>query len=318
MFGVSAEQYVASLFQLTRKPNGNKSPDLFDSSGRYTPHLVMEIKSGAKRKGVVNDFQMHYGIQTAEDYIREFGQEPPKGLKHLDYSGRRVAVYYDVPNRVDGVRADELDRPFASVKLRFEDQFIVPSKFAFYQFAICKANRTKEPLEKVIEELREVTRVDVLRREEDLHQNERKKDKNSWQNLQGRDVLAVFYDDLSLTSKPGRKRVSLMFEHYKELSSLDRVLIPGPRGSKIYVLAEPQDFDLFNVQLREVVEERTPVLEKVMTERKRAIKLLNKIVVSGNSIALARRFKRNLLTEKEMVKLDRLCKWESREDYENA
>lgn len=314
MFGESAEHYVASLFQLIRKPNGNQSPDLFDSFGRYTPHLIMEIKSGAKKKGVINDFQMHYGIQTAADYLGEFGEEPLKGLGHLDYSGRRVAVYYNVPDRVDGVRADELDRPFASVKLLFGDQFIVPSKFAFYQFAVCKAKRTHRSLDKVVEELKEVIKRDVVGRERGLHQNERKKDKNSWQNLQGRDVLAIFYDDLSLTSKPGKARVKRMREHYKELPSLDRIIIQGPKGSNIYILAEHQDFDLFNVQLRKVVEERTPILERVMAERKRAIKLLSKIVVSGNSISLSRRFRRNLLTEKQMARLDRLCKWESRED----
>lgn len=313
MFGESAEFYVSSLFLLNRKPDGNQSPDLFDGRGIYHPHLLVEVKSGAKMKGVINDFQLHYAIQTFADYVAEFGVEPPLGLRQLDYSGRRVAVYYDVPDRVDGVAADELDRPFASVKLRFADQFIVPSKFAFHQFAVCKAMRTGESLDTVIKDLTATMKQDVIRREEDLHQNERKKNKNSWQNLQGRDVLAVFYNDLSLTSKPGRTRVEMMKDVY-DTSSLRRIVIPGPRKSNIYVLANTEDYELFDKQLRGVVDFRTPVLEKVIDERKRAEHLLKKIIVSRSSIAFRRRFTRNCLSPTEVEKLGRLCRWESKED----
>jgi len=86
-FGTSAECYCSSLFQMHKHPDGNRMPDLV--SRHFHPWLKMEIKSGldgGKKgidgKGILVNYQLHYGISTAKDYRDVFGIEPKYRFKY--------------------------------------------------------------------------------------------------------------------------------------------------------------------------------------------------------------------------------------------
>jgi hypothetical protein len=83
--------------------------------------------------------------------------------------------------------------------------------------------------------------------------------------------------DINLTTPKGKERVGLMTSDYPRFNSLQRVQIPGPNETSLYILCHPEDFDLFNKQVRRVIEKRIPKIEEVNEKRKRNILGLEKI-----------------------------------------
>ncbi len=221
----------------------------------------------------------------------------------------KVAYYYDVINRIDEVTSNDLDIPFASIKFRWGDQYIVPHQFAFYAFAVSRTMRTKEEVNKVLEELTEVMKEDALHIEETDY--EKRRTCQAWQNLNGRDILAVFNKDYEIATKEGKKRIDLLSKIYPNLNNLERITIPAPNNSFIYVLSNPEDYDLFDKQLRATVEERTPVLEAITREREESLPLLGGVeessyLFSGNGHPKA---KYKIISADDKLKLKRLTQW---------
>jgi hypothetical protein len=143
-------------------PNGWRRPDLVSLNGRYTPKLSVEVKSGRKFKGVMVDYQLHYAVTTDQDYIELFGEEPPEkqgllpGFDADPLKEGDAAYYYNVINRTDKIKAQDLNKPFSAIKLKWGSQFIVPHDLAFYNFAINRARRAGESIDYSIEYLREI------------------------------------------------------------------------------------------------------------------------------------------------------------------
>lgn len=281
VFGTDAECYVSQLFNLYHNPNGSRRPDLVSINGQYKPKLSIEVKSGKKMKGVMVDYQLHYAFSTAEDYRDLFGENPPQrkglipGLERvylLNGSTDAVAYYYNLINRVDGLRSDELRTRYDPLRIQWGDQFLVPGDFGFYGFAIARHMRTEERMTAIIKDLHATIKGDLIHGES--RYNERKSDPNSWQDLHARDVLAIHQNDDSLATEAGKRRLELYRKHYKGLANLQRVKIAGPNNTTIYALVEPRDIQLFDESVRKIVGERRSLLEQVLEERRGILRLL--------------------------------------------
>lgn len=344
VFGTDAERYVASLLGLMQNRQGDRRPDLVSVNGRYKPRLSIEVKSGRKQKGVMVDYQLHYAITTQEDYRDVIGEEVPQVtglLPEIDWSTSAapflpkttVAYHYWLINRVDELTAQDLDRPFAAIQLRWGDVYSAPHRYAFAGFAAAKANRTKrgsvvtgKELEAIVADMKETIKWDVVHRGSDYES--RKGDPQSWQDLHGRDFLALFHGDNSLTTQDGQERIRIIGELYPEVKTASRISIPGPNNTTIYVLAEPGEEDLFDLQVRRAIEKRKPLIETITRSRARAAKRLSGLRTPGQQGLLESGFSGNTppqqnlapfnLTPQRARYLNRLVHWLGRRETETA
>ena len=185
--------------------------------------------------------------------------------------------------------------------------------------------RTGEEIKDVISSLLQRIKRDVDERRS--HYEERREDAQSWQNLHGRDVLALFHEDMKLATPYGRKRIEMLRGVYPEVDDLEKVCIRGPNGSYIYILAERGHRNLFEEQLGSVVGLRTPSLETITQEREGALGLLESIHfckeedqedLFGENRPLFERdggaFFRLDLTPDELALLKRLEQWYGKEE----
>ncbi len=321
MFGTDAEMYIASLFQMVRNKQGHRRPDLISPPGRCEPRLTMEVKSGRASKGILVRYQLHYAITSQQDYKEEFGEDLPPVVDPTLLPGlpaperlpptSSVAYYYNVVDRDASIDSAMLDRPFATVQLRYGNQCIVPAEFGFWAFAVSRHMRTGESMSSIRDDLRNEMKKNVLDQRSNYKDN---KDSQSWQDIHGRDIMALWHRDPAYTTKDGKTRVNLMEINYPDLPNLDRIKIPGPSGTQIYVLAEAQHKDLFDVQLRGIVQRRVPVLDRIINSRSQSRGLLAKILPSeAGSLVEAEidesHFSLAGLTPLEINRLRRLSNW---------
>lgn len=327
-FGNDSEFYVSSLLMMVKNPNGTRRPDLVAMRDTFDPRLTIEMKSGRYNKGILNDSQLHYAVTLEEDYVELFGEEPPEGnglLKGADWRGVRrgipsqgVAYYYNVVERADELNSFDVSLPFHTIRLRWGDQFIIPHEMGFYYFAIGKARRSGKPIKEVMEGLFKIIKHDVD--EKSSHYLERR-DTQSWQNIYTRDIKALFYDDLSLTSrKPnGVTRIEELKKIYPEVEDLERIAIEGPNGTTIYVLAEPRHKELFVDQVAATVRVRRSTLESITVEREECEELLRRMLRPGAhlfgsnypGVSNVNGIKVNYeaVNETELLRLKRLTEW---------
>jgi hypothetical protein len=106
----------------------------------------------------------------------------------------------------------------------------------------------------------------------------------------------------------------MIAESYPEFQHLRRVLIPAPNGTNIHALVKPEDYHLINTQLRSIVRERTPVLEKLIKERTKALPLLDRIKMKSYGLYESGNIPEEQITalnlsREEILKLRRLCLW---------
>lgn len=329
-FGNDAEYYTSYLFSMTKNPNGHRRPDLISINGDYKPKLSIEVKSGAKMKGVMVDYQLHYAVTSEQDYQELFGESPPIKTGVLPgmniTSGalpqQSIAYYYNVLDRVDGLRADNLDKPFSTIKIKWGNHYIVPAEYAFNAFAVARHMRTKEDLGTIVSDLHEKIKSDVVM--QTSHYENRKKDPNSWQDIHSRDILAFFKGDDELTTEQGKTRVKVMRDIYPEVDKLDRIKIRAPCKTNIYILAKPEHRYLFDKQMRRVVNRNRPILEEVASERAKAEPLLDKIY-TGEPASLfnaSSTLQGAGVSAEEVAHLRRLYKWQPKnvqddEDIDN-
>lgn len=319
IFGEAGEFYTASLFQMVKNPNGDRRPDLSSFDGRYDPHWLLEVKSGLAMKGVISDYQLHYAITTSAVYRELFRQDPPERRISTELfpdqpllqegilaPGEAVPYYYCVLDRVDDLTCEAVKSFRDSVRCKWGDLFIAPAEFAFYSFVIFRAGRDKVDPEELIPKTMAKMQKDAAEwNPQDYAQT--KGHAYSWQNIEGRDILAVFEGKDSIATDDGQKRRIPFYRKHMKMDTWERIKIPGPNGTTLYILAKPEDNQLFEVQARRTVAERIPVLEKITKERADAIPLLaKKVFYSGT---------RNLFgdegetTQEEESLIERLGYW---------
>lgn len=317
-FGTDGEWYAASLFQMAKQERGARLPDLLSVKGTYSPEAVIEVKSGLKGKGVLVEYQLHYEVQSKQDYRKIFGEDPPEREDSLPQLGVpqlsevRKPLYYDVLCRTDDVPSDNINTAFSAVQLTWGDQYLVPGEFGFWAFATARSIRTGQPIKNIAEELKQIMQKNILD-ESSHYQNS--KGSQSWQDIHSRDIAALFYNDPALATKDGQERIKRIRANYKDLSTLVPIEIDGPNHTKIRALALPEDRDLFDVQLRRTIEARTPIIEKITRARKAATPLLKLLPISHDDGAMygngevPKKSLQKKLTGIERRRLERLAKW---------
>jgi hypothetical protein len=297
---------------MMQNPNGSRRPDFITLDGEYNQPFSVELKTGRGHKGILVSYQLHYAVSSEKDY--EIFSEPGEDRlfpKMEPKSKGRIAYYYDIPDRRDKVTTEELDRPFSSIKLKWGDHYFLPPEVGLRAFIVARMMRTKEEFAEVYEELKKTISKDI---KFPPNNYDASKTPQSWQNIHGRDIAAIFHEDLSLATKDGRARIDLLREHYPEIESLEKVTIQGPNGTYIYCLAEPEDKDLLSNQVRETINKRAPIIEGITLERICAEELLKKIKKVSNSGLFsldveASSYLLSELTEEEIQKLKRLSNW---------
>jgi len=326
VFGDDSERYASSLYQMIKNPNGTRRPDLI-SLPNFDPRLSIELKSGRHFKGCLVAYQLHYAVTTARDYKEVLGEELPEReglLPGTDWETisptlpqGAVAYYYGVMNRTDKVTSADLTNKWSPIKLRWGDQCIVPNEFGFCSLATEYARKTGEEIDDVIKYLREIIREDVLT--QNCHAEERKQDRNCWQNLNGKDIISLFHQDPKLTTPLGRQRNDAIRIQYPQLDDLKRIAIPGPNETTIHILAKTEHENLFDKQFRGVIGRRKPAIEEVTRGREEAESLLEKIAPSqigkdlhGNPIFGSS--SANKLSTEEKYRLDRLKHWVGKDE----
>ncbi len=286
IFGNDAESYASQLFQLVRNPNGMRRPDLISFNGLYAPRLSVEVKSGKASKGVLVDYQLHYAITSDEDFLELFDEDLSDRNNCLAgfegvLSKNRVAYYYCLISRSDNLSAGDIRTEYDQIRITWGNKIFVPGEWVFNSFAVSQALRSGKDIFEVKRELRETIAWDLNNR--NYNYAERKDNPQSWQSLNGKDILAFFYEDKALTSKRGVERLDLLRRAYPSIDDLARVEMSGPNGTKIYALVLKKDYSLFNTQLRSVVNERVPIIDAVSQERKESEGLLDKLSYTESS-----------------------------------
>ena len=281
IFGTDAEQYISRLFMMTRNPNGSRRPDLISAPKTFDPRLSLEIKSSSSGKGVLVDYQLHYPFTITNDYRDVFGEDLEESLTDDLFSGLvqpktthpKIAYYYDIVERSKDIKSHMMNKQFSSIQLDWQNQYIVPHEYGFFGFAVAKSIRTKTSLEKIISGLQKLVKSDI---EKTAGSYDHRKDSQSWQNLHGNDILAIFHDDISLTTKDGVNRVRLIRESFPEVDALHRIRLDGPNGTQIYILAKDKHVDLFQNQAKDTILKRTPAIENISLMRRRRRHLLGR------------------------------------------
>ncbi len=354
--GTDSENYTAQLFGMKVSKDHEFRPDLL-TTAINNALLTIELKSGKANKGVVSDYQLYYAITTEQDYKEFFGEKIPKG-NHNSKNGKMlfdlnaarqypavktpVAFYYAILNRPDDIKNNDLHCNLSTIQLQWGNHYLVPHEFIFYTFVIQRVKRTGEKFYDALDKVKKIIQLDVLKQylspkevailEENAGYSlkERKRDKQSWQNIFANDILAIFKKDRSLTSSCGRKRLNKLEFHIPQLKDVKRIEIPGPNGNSIYILAKPEDEKIFNVQLRNNVEAKLEYLEGVKEERADAEEILFEEIIrikkslSKKEIKLFQQDKDHFLNTRQKSKifirrmnpkikrkLEALVRWES-------
>jgi hypothetical protein len=107
--------------------------------------------------------------------------------------------------------------------------------------------------------------------------------------MHGNDILAIYHGDKTLTTNQGRERIKMIRDCFPEVDDLKRIAIKGPNGTLIYILGKEQHYDLFQNQLRSVINHNVPGVEEVSGKRKRRRHLANRTLLK---LATIRRLKK--------------------------
>jgi hypothetical protein len=127
--------------------------------------------------------------------------------------------------------------------------------------------------------------------------------------------------DHSLTTPQGNNCLKLLRLIYPAVESLRKVKIDGPNNTKIHILANPKDEQLFDIELRSVVRTRIPIIEEITTQRRSTRSLLDRIsprtsqlTLFGEEKSLKWKNKKDIsfhdLSLDEITYLEKLAKWE--------
>jgi len=289
VFGTDAERYISRLFLLMQNPNGTRRPDLISGNGIYNPLLSIEVKSGYE-KGILTLNQLHYALTSSQDYLEVFGEELPEretdgfleGVDWREYlppllGGGGAAYYYNLVTRKNNIHNKDLDKPWSAIKLVWGNQFIFPHPLAYAVFVSERARRSEVNLKECERDVLEKVQRNIL--DENSAQEHSKED---YQNVYFSDLRAIFEGNEGLTTELGKTRLDYVRQIYPGVDDLKKLQFQGPNGSIIYALVSKEDYNLFNNQIRKVLDRRVPVLDSVFRRRARAVRLLDRIAFKSS------------------------------------
>jgi hypothetical protein len=164
LIGSGGELYVASLFGgLTIINNGNNMPDLKSRKGQFTKPLLLEVKAGKGREGISVNYQLHYSIRTRSDFDTVLGSHlRDDAIRSFDPEDAPSLMYYSFPRRIDCVAGNDFNHSFTSLLLEWGDQYLVPGRFVFYNFAARLAMSEKIGLLSALDQVEDLTRGSIV------------------------------------------------------------------------------------------------------------------------------------------------------------
>ncbi len=307
LIGEDAERYMSLLMGMEKVPNGSRSPDFkredFDS------RFLIELKTGIGDKSVLVDYELHYMIQAKSDFEKFFGDN----FFNIDLKNDSCANYYAFLKRKNNFKIGDFDSEYSALKLSYSDCFFVPNELVFYLYAVSKSLREQRDIVETVGEMKEVVLRDLSKENKDYRK--RKSNGKNIQNIHIKDISDIFNGG-SGGNKKAKKRMLLLKKVYPEVEYLERFEIQGPNDSSFYILSEQCYKNIFDYQLREVVNKNIPLVEKITQERKGVENLLLKIG-NVNQLCLFRHHEfgdfvesdYSRLSGDEMSKLTSLSKW---------
>jgi len=326
-FGTDAENYCSSLFSMLNHPDGYRRPDLISKPKTYSPRLTIELKSAKGGKGIIIVDQLEYGINRDQDYYNEINNLSKQPYLILPKINKDIVFYYNVIERVDNLKGEDLNEPYSAIQLLWGNQHIVPHELVFNIFAISYARRDKKStdnkimvenkkliLKKLIQEtVAKDNSLSTLRKI--IGRN------NAWQTLESRIIKSLVTEDFSSSTKLDILTIDLLKKHYIDLSKLKKIIISGPNNTNIYGLISPKHKNLFEEQFSKTIDTNIGKIEKISKRRKELVPLIKSFpqilkgeedycefkFANGNLSIEAR--ERLNLTLDEIHELDYLCKW---------
>ncbi len=261
--GADAEFFVSRLFCLERHPRGDCLPDLISGPGVYAPRLRLEVKSSAYNKPVLVQSQLQYGHNGTADIQDLFPEECEEPVVFY-YNG----IVRESPKK-GGISSESIKGPADTIQIVWGNQHIVPHEIAFAYFVLGKSNRTETSLSSVQTALRTLAQSG----KQVSHQRAIQfAEGQYWQNFHVSDISAFVQEDhTELTKNHVSQRLTLIRKLYPSFDDLKKVIIPGPLNTQIYILAKPEDYTLFNEQVRTYVQGQNATLEGLIGERREAV-----------------------------------------------
>lgn len=316
IFGMDGEYYASSLLNALRVINGDRMPDLIRDN--VNDPLVVEVKTGRYRKGVLVDYQLCYSFFAHHHYNGNISLteliDISNGIKPEEFSpavkGKRVPYYYFLINRADELRHVDFDRPYSQVKIDFREGYLVPHEFVFWAFVAGRLTRTKEPFKVVLADLRNVIKEDITGKFSNY--KARKLNPNSWQNLFHSDIEGLFFDGDQAT-KLGKERIKIIRDNL-DLSLYDLRTFERSDGINLFLVTY-KDFPGFRF---DEISERLIDLGRINEERIKATKnLLQHISLSNREVFMPSNSDPRSdppiicnLNEEERLRLSHLIRWQ--------
>jgi hypothetical protein len=325
VFGTDSERYLASLFQMRQEYQGSRYPDLMTDFTKkvYTPNLAIESKSG-KHGGKLLAEQFVYAISTEAQYRKWFRESPKKLAGWLEgespFSSDPYHLYYDNVIRSDDLKSPDIDRDFSAIKMRWGDQYLVPSNVLFAYFVSRMMQKDKVGIREAKRFLKDRTKMRIAGESSMSHLRRNQREFQNWEIFYSK----ALYEKVgtSTASTEQRKRViDGVYRQIKDLDSYPRAKFAGPCGTHVHMIGA-KEFPELITQVGDVVAERKDILTQIGEERKVAVSLLDKIMPSrgpslfcnGGTSKYERKILRKDLTSEQISWLERLVSWKSEED----
>lgn len=325
VFGDSAEDYVAALFEMDRNEKGQARPDL--TSRALNPPINLELKEGADRKGSIYGPQFIRAVHCIKDYEDLFKEDFPPAEKSValgllgDFSRKvyqngvsptRDVYYYGLIERVDGLGSRDMTGRYSSLRLRFGDQFLVPFDFALMYYVASRAALEKRnPLE-ILADLKDMavkTLVQGISTESQVGGRIRRHS-NNWQSFNGNDVLRFVKEGFFCQSTKDTEKIKYLRDIYPSLEELRSVQIDGPNNTWINILCKPNHVEIFDKELRGIVQRTTPIVRAVSAARQEAVdKGLADMFHPEDAPVLFLEGTSEILSPEQVAALERLVEW---------
>jgi hypothetical protein len=229
-FGTDAEYLLSSLFSLTHNPPNSGKPDLTSTLDFFSREFGIEVKSSMDKKGIL--------------YVDQL------------YRQMNKSIYFACIKRESKQKEDDINFPYGAMSLRYSDIFMVPQEYAYYNYAIKVAQRTKDTNVLVKNNLKKLEqsfrRIDDGEITPDGLRQEFKLTGQHWQNLQTLPIEYLFNSKLNLREETLGVVEALTY-FYPNYNKLHREQVKSPFGT-IFSLVEEGDvtiFDELNFEMRE-------------------------------------------------------------------
>jgi hypothetical protein len=337
-FGDASEYYASRLFRMERNPNGNIRPDLVVNPElrNYSDQFSIELKGG--KRAILLKSQLAYGINDIGTWKEFFGRTKrnpfAKNGQTTLFVNEGERVFYGMVRRVDGLSPDDLVGDYAMVRLQWGDFYLIPSELVFHYYASVLSRKNCQRIGRVEDSLRKFVARAVKSRSS-LYDE---RDNDSWVSMPFSSAKAIFEGEVNgVRNEDQKQTLQKFFRVASENTDYDnykRKVISAIGENKLYVLYDEKRDERIVEQVVSTVRKARPLLDIVDEERREAKEWMEKegvkIGVRGfdhyhnGGVDEERRRQiiqfygeRHGIDDEKIDLLERLCKWETFEEYES-